>query len=180
MVEDHASSPDRTTKVVRMGNHIAIWGALRKLGRTVRRWLKLDPDRFLESCSCIVHVGANSGQERHLYSRFGLTVVWIEPIPAIYEQLVYNIQSHPKQTAIRALLTDHAGDAVKLNISNNSGESSSIFDLAQHKDIWPEVDYVDQLQLESETLDGLVERGNSFLLRLMPSFWTLKVRSSWY
>jgi hypothetical protein len=48
---------------------------------------------------------------------------------------------------------------VKLNISNNSGESSSIFDLGQYKDIWPEVGYVNQLQLESETLDGLVGRG---------------------
>ena len=115
-------------------------------------------DRFLKSCASIVHVGANSGQERELYSHYDLEVIWIEPIPAVYEQLVSNIKPYPKQTAIQALLTDRAGETVKLNIANNSGESSSIFDLALHKDIWPEVDYVDHVQLQTETLDRLLER----------------------
>jgi FkbM family methyltransferase len=121
-----------------------------------------EPDasyRFLKYCSSIVHVGANVGQERELYQRHGLAVVWIEPIPAVYEQLVRNIQPYPKQTAIQALLTDRGGDIVQLNISNNSGLSSSIFDLALHKDVWPEVDFVDHVKLTSDTLDGLMERG---------------------
>jgi hypothetical protein len=124
-----------------MKNLIPFRGTVEKLRRAVRTRLKavrarlrLDPECFLESCTCIVHVGANSGQERNLYARLGLKVVWIEPITETYERLVCNIKSYSNQTAIRALLTDHAGDAVTLNISNNSGESSSIFDLALHKD----------------------------------------------
>jgi FkbM family methyltransferase len=118
-----------------------------------------DPDQFLQFCSTIVHVGANSGQERALYNQHGLTVFWIEPIPDVYEQLVRNIHPYPKQVAVRALLTDKAGEVVQLNIANNSGLSSSIFDLKLHKDMWPEIDFVDYVKIASETLDGLVERG---------------------
>jgi FkbM family methyltransferase len=118
-----------------------------------------DPDHYLKFCSNIVHVGANSGQERALYHSYDLMVFWIEPIPELYEQLVRNIQPYPKQVAIRALLTDRAGDTVRLNIANNSGCSSSIFDLKLHKDIWPEVDFVDHVNIVSKTLDGLVECG---------------------
>jgi FkbM family methyltransferase len=120
--------------------------------------IKGDPDFFLKCCSHIIHVGANSGQERELYHSYGLSVDWIEPIPAVYEQLVHNIQSYPKQVAIKALLTDHGGDTVKLNIATNCGASSSIFDLALHRDIWPEIDYVGHLQFQSETLDWLLEQ----------------------
>src|SRR5262249_28499326 len=118
-----------------------------------------DPDQFLQFCSSLVHVGANSGQERALYHHYGLKVFWIEPIPEVYEQLVRNIQPYSNQTAIRALLTDRAGDIVQLNIANNSGLSSSIFDLKLHKDVWPEIDFIDYVKMASETLDGLVERG---------------------
>jgi len=129
-----------------------------RLLRSARNRLTPSPDRFLRSCTRIVHVGANVGQERELYDNHDLAVVWIEPIPSVYEQLVSNIKPYPKQTALQALLTDKAGKTVKLNIANNSGASSSIFDLALHKDIWPEVHYVDHIQLQTETLDSLLER----------------------
>jgi FkbM family methyltransferase len=118
-----------------------------------------DPDQFLQFCSSLIHVGANSGQERALYHQYGLKVFWIEPIPEVYEQLVRNIRPYPNQTAIEALLTDRAGDIVQLNIANNSGLSSSILDLKLHKDIWPEIDFIDHVKMTSETLDGLVKRG---------------------
>ena len=127
--------------------------------RSVRRLFTADPDKFLRDCKAIVHVGANAGQERDLYKSHDLRVFWIEPIPAIYERLVNNLRSYPKQTAIRALLADTPDQSVKLNISNNYGASSSIFDFALHKDIWPEVDYVDSLEMRTDTLDRLLERG---------------------
>jgi FkbM family methyltransferase len=119
-----------------------------------------DSRRFLKWCNRIVHVGANSGEERELYDSYGLSVVWVEPIPAVYEELVRNIEPYPKQMAIQALLTDRAEDTVQFNVANNSGASSSILDLALHRDIWPEVSYVDQIRLRTETLDRvLAEHG---------------------
>jgi hypothetical protein len=48
-------------------------------------------------------------------------VVWIEPIPTVYEKLGRNIESYPEQKAIRALLTHRAGEIVQFNVANNSG-----------------------------------------------------------
>jgi len=127
--------------------------------RAVQSRLTLGPNRFLKACSSLVHVGANTGQERALYDRYGLAVTWIEPIPALYQELVKNIRPYPRQVAIQALLTDRPGETLNLNVANNAGESSSIFDLALHRDIWPEVCYIDRLQMKTDTLDGLLERG---------------------
>jgi FkbM family methyltransferase len=134
----------------------------RRAGRLIRAaqsHLTTNPDRFLKTCSSVVHVGANTGQERELYDRYGLAVTWIEPIPAVYQELVQNIRSYPKQVAIQALLSDRPGETLNLNVANNSGASSSIFDLALHRDIWPDVYYTGCLQMQTETLDGLLERG---------------------
>jgi 2-O-methyltransferase len=43
------------------------------------------------------------GQERELYAAFGLRVVWIEPIPEVFESLKLNICPYPKQCAYRYL-----------------------------------------------------------------------------
>src|SRR5271170_285163 len=133
---------------------------LRKFIVASQRQLSPSSDRFLKACSRVIHVGANVGQERGIYDKYGLSVVWVEPIPAIYAELIRNIQPYPKQTAVQAILTDKVGDRVNFNIASNSGESSSIFDLALHTDIWPEVNYVAKIELQTNTLDHLIiERG---------------------
>ena len=37
---------------------------------------------------------------------YGLSVVWIEPIPDIFEKLQFNLNGIPKQIAIKGLVTD--------------------------------------------------------------------------
>jgi FkbM family methyltransferase len=66
-------------------------------------------------------------------------VVWIEPVPEQFTALQANIRDLPRQTAIHALVTDTDGEYRTLHVSNNNGESSSIFTLHLHKNIWPEV-----------------------------------------
>jgi FkbM family methyltransferase len=126
----------------------------RFLGR-IRRALKPDPDRFLRKLSGVVHVGANTGQEREHYEQLGLRVLWVEPIPSVYATLAANIAHLPRQRALQALVTDRDGDTVPLHVANNNGASSSIFDLKEHRDIWPSIDYTETLQLESVTLPTL-------------------------
>lgn len=116
-----------------------------------------EPDSFLDDVSGIVHVGANTGQEREIYSARGLRVVWIEPIPEIFDQLKANISGLEGQRAFQALVTDVDGKVYELHIANNNGESSSILELKQHKDIWPEVDYTRTISLASITLATLIE-----------------------
>jgi FkbM family methyltransferase len=113
-------------------------------------------DSWLRRVKNIVHVGANAGQEISKYAEFDLGVLWIEPIPHVFHQLQNNIKQYPKQKAYQALVTDVAQQPFTLNISTNAGLSSSIFDLAEHKEIWPEVDYVDQIRLVSQTLGDIL------------------------
>lgn len=111
-----------------------------------------DPNGFLALCSGVIHVGANIGQERELYAGHGLKVVWIEPIPQIYDHLCRNIRAYPDQVAIRSLITDRDGETCTLHISSNYGASSSILDLHLHREIWPAVHYVNDIELISARL----------------------------
>jgi FkbM family methyltransferase len=115
-------------------------------------------NEYLEDCHGVIHVGANEGQEREFYARHGLSVVWIEPIPEVYERLVSNIAPFPNQRAIRALITDKDGDNCVLHVSNNDGQSSSILGLHMHRDIWPEVHYIREIAVTSATLPSVLSK----------------------
>jgi FkbM family methyltransferase len=121
----------------------------------LRNSLTGHPDNFLRNISGVVHVGANSGQERDLYRRYGLKVLWVEPIPEVFDTLSSNIKGYPDQRAVQALVTDVDGKEYEFHIANNSGASSSILDFKEHTDIWPGVAYTNNIKLESVTLASL-------------------------
>ncbi|MEZ4806953.1 MAG: FkbM family methyltransferase [Flavobacteriales bacterium] len=113
-------------------------------------------DRYLNAVGGVLHVGANTGQERHLYHRNGVRVLWVEPIPEVFEQLARNLEEFPRQQALRYLLTDKDGATYDFHIANNGGASSSILDLKEHVDIWPEVGFERSIKLTGRTLDSIV------------------------
>ena len=120
--------------------------------------LSRNPNAYLRQISGVIHVGANAGQERELYARHGLDVIWIEPIPEVFARLEANLQIYPRQRALRYLVTDRDGARYDFHVANNEGLSSSIFELGQHRDIWPEIDYERHITLKGVTLAGIVER----------------------
>lgn len=128
-----------------------------------RFWLAFShfrkPDFFLSKVRGVIHVGANTGQERDLYDSLGLNVLWIEPIPEVFQALTRHISGHSSQKALCCLVTDVDGKEYRFHVSNNKGASSSIFDFGQHKDIWPKVAYTTSIALKSVTLGGLIEAG---------------------
>lgn len=113
-------------------------------------------DTFLADCQRVVHIGANDGGERFLYESAGVAVLWVEPIPSVFEKLYNNIRGFRSQTAKRALLADSSGREVTFNIANNDGASSSMFELADHHRIWPDVHFVETISLITSTLDELL------------------------
>lgn len=115
---------------------------------------------YLSSCKSIIHIGANAGQERDVYQARELSVVWIEADPIVYQELVKNIEQYKNQTAINSLITDQDDQDYIFHISSNDGHSSSILDLHQHKDIWPTVKYVKDIELKSMTLTTALRRAN--------------------
>lgn len=116
-----------------------------------------DPHSFLKDVTGVIHVGANLGQERELYAKYGLSVLWIEPLPDIFAQLCENIKFFPKQIAVNYLITDRDNEEYVFHVSNNQGQSSSIFELARHREIWPDVYYTSHITLKSITLDSLIK-----------------------
>lgn len=104
----------------------------------------------------VIHIGANDGHERDLYARHDLSVLWIEPLPNVFEDLKANIASYRKQRCVRALLADADGRELTLHVANNGGASSSILELAEHRDLWPEVCFIGDLRMDSVTLPTLM------------------------
>ena len=119
-----------------------------------------DPDRFLRDVRGVIHVGANTGSEREHYHRRNLDVVWIEPIPSVYNTLVSNLRPFPRQKALLGLITDCDGKSYTFNVSSNAAASSSIFKLSDHKVLWPEVRYVESIPMESKTLPTILQDNN--------------------
>jgi FkbM family methyltransferase len=113
---------------------------------------------YLSEVTGVIHIGANQGQESDYYKKYDLYVIWVEPIPEVFQQLELNISAYEKQRAFKYLLTDCDGQSYKFNISNNAGASSSILDLARHKEIWPHVDYIKSIYLTSSTLPAMIAR----------------------
>ena len=128
--------------------------SLRKILGIPKKWDR-ERDKYLRQVTGLVHVGANLGQERHLYADHDLEVLWVEPIPEIFARLCQNLAGFPKQAAIQALVTDRDGRLHDLNIANNDGGSSSILEFKLHRDIWPEVEYTGKIELRSITLPTL-------------------------
>lgn len=121
-----------------------------------RRLFTLSPNRFLRQVSGVIHVGANTGEESGKYEKLGLRVLWVEPIPKVFEELERNISQLPRQRAIKALVTDRDNETYQFHIANNNGASSSILELKDHKDIWPDVVYTETISLVSTTLSSLL------------------------
>ena len=116
-----------------------------------------DPHSFLNNISGVIHVGANSGQERYKYVNYSLNVIWVEPIPEIFKKLKNNIKKYPKQKAYKYLLTDIDNQDINFKITNNEGESSSIFNLGLHKNMYPGIRCIDSINLKSSTLVNLID-----------------------
>ena len=140
----------------------------KKLKYTENRIKKLDQkcknldfllkNQFLKEVTGVIHVGANTGQERFLYQSLDLDVIWIEPIPEVYKILSKNIKSMPKQKVINSLITDEENKLYKFNITDNKGLSSSIFELNLHKKLWPEIQSNKFIKLKSTTLDSIFKK----------------------
>jgi FkbM family methyltransferase len=121
---------------------------------------RFNPNYFLSEINGLIHVGAHYGQERKMYAKRDLNVLWVEAAPDIFERLCENIRAYPSQTAVNRLLTDRDDAEYVFHIANNDGESSSILELHDHKKIWPEVRFERDLRLKSITLDSLLVRLN--------------------
>jgi len=102
----------------------------------------------------VLHVGANVGEEAPVYNELGIKdVAWIEANEQLIPQLRINTSYRYGHKVYNALIGDVEGLEVKLHISNNAGQSSSILELWTHKKAHPEVHYVGEVVMKMKRLD---------------------------
>ena len=111
---------------------------------------------FLPTLRGVVHVGANTGQERRIYDSYRLPVLWIEPIPEVFARLEKNIASYPDQRALCALLAELDGRSVDFHVASNDGASSSMLAPRAHKALWPEVGFTPPVRMTTSTLPSVL------------------------
>jgi len=87
-------------------------------------------ENFLSRSRGVLHIGAYDAEERFLYSRFDLRVIWIEALPDTYQILKSNILGFENQTAINVILGNRNLDSVDFNVSSN-GQSSSLLKFSE-------------------------------------------------
>ncbi len=108
---------------------------------------------FLSASTGIIHVGAHTGQERDLYG--DLPVIWIEAVPLVYKVLCERIADKPNQKALQYLVAD--GKRHRFGLASNACQSSSIFDLKLHTELWPDVGFVAATEIDSVTLADVID-----------------------
>lgn len=107
----------------------------------------------------VVHVGAHEAQELPFYRRnFGpdVPVFWIEGDPEVYTRLCDVIEADGHSEAGNYVISDSHDELARFHRANMD-QSSSLLELGTHKDVHPEVHYVDTIEVRTTTLDNVVE-----------------------
>ena len=89
----------------------------------------------------------------------GLSVLWIEALPTLHSILKVNLWEFFSETKIGAGARDGSSRTTcRLPCSSNEGASSSIYEFALHRDIWPEVTITHDIELVLTTLDEIAKK----------------------
>jgi FkbM family methyltransferase len=110
-------------------------------------------EHILEKVRGVIHVGANYGQERLVYERHTLSVLWFEPIPWVFTELYRNVSQLIGQRAYDCAAWDK-DELVHLHVTDNEGQSSSTFELGKHSEIWPAVHEDSCIDVPATRLDS--------------------------
>ena len=105
-----------------------------------------------------IHVGMHKAEEYQIYVEAGVKqIVFIEANPSLCETFPFKIQSNTDHwvTVVNAAVSDTEGEIVNFSITNN-GESSSILELKDHANIYPNIVVSETIQLKTSTLDSIL------------------------
>jgi FkbM family methyltransferase len=117
-------------------------------------------DSFLKEVDGVIHIGANEGQEREHYKKYGINnVLWIEADPFVFKKLKKNLLNYENQYAINYLILDKK-QRIQFNISNAKGNASSVFDLLEHKQMYPEIKFKKKIMIQGHTFKSIIKKEN--------------------
>jgi FkbM family methyltransferase len=133
---------------------------LRLTTRVLKRLYFGPFDSFLKEVDGVIHIGANEGQEREHYKKYGINnVLWIEADPFVFKKLKKNLLNYENQYAINYLILDKK-QRIQFNISNAKGNASSVFDLLEHKQMYPEIKFKKKIMIHGHTFKSIIKKEN--------------------
>lgn len=117
-------------------------------------------EKYHIEASGVLHIGASTGQESESYHKHGLKVMWVEAIRDVYKQLLRNVLKYTGTICLNACVSDKDGEIVNFNISNNEGQSSSLFEFGTHTQAHPGIVFTEQVRLHTARVDTLLKDRN--------------------
>jgi FkbM family methyltransferase len=107
----------------------------------------------------ILHIGASTGQEMEAYAGEGVrNVIFVEAIPKVFRALEQRMRAYPETKCLHACISDTDGAMVDFHISNNEGQSSSLFEFGTHTQEHPTVRFTDHIRLQTVRVDSLLKQ----------------------
>jgi len=107
----------------------------------------------------ILHIGAHNCEELDAYQKYGMKndqIIWIEANPELVEA---NLNLDSTRIIKNFICCERAEGTTKLNISNN-GQSSSILELGTHKQGYPSIHYVNDVEVRNNRIDKMYVEDN--------------------
>ncbi len=119
----------------------------------------------------VLHVGAHLGEEATEYELFGWQpVVWIEAQPNLAEELKSKLD--PTFNCVIEAAVWHTNKVrLKLHVASNS-MSSSLLDFGSHSESYPEITYVDEVEVLTKRIDSIIGPDK------MPNFVNLDIQGA--
>lgn len=103
----------------------------------------------------ILHVGAHEAQELDDYIKFGAEKIhWIEANRELANKLINRLDSSIHKVT-NAVVSNEDNKEVIFKIANNT-QSSSILDLGEHSNLFPDIYYTHEEKRLTKTLDSIL------------------------
>ena len=94
----------------------------------------------------VLHVGAHLAEEEPAYRSHGWGhVTWVEAQPRLVQQLKSEL-SQETNTILEGTIWETSGERLVLKIASNS-QSSSLLDFGTHSSMYPNVTYVESIEI---------------------------------
>lgn len=125
----------------------------------------------------IIHVGAHLAEEHSEYKKFNWIgtesrrAIWVEAQTKLVETLKNTLDQEENIIYNYAIWSEDKKE-ISLNISNNT-QSSSLFNLSKHKQIYPEIKFVQKIVVPTIRLDTLLGLDD-----LSPDFINLDIQGA--
>lgn len=119
----------------------------------------------------VLHIGAHLGEEAQEYENFNwIPIIWVEAQPLLVKQLESKFQP-PNHRVINAAIWNEDNVSLKLHVASNS-MSSSLLEFGSHASSYPEIQYVNEIEVLTKRIDTLVDASE------MPNFLNIDIQGA--